>query len=75
MELKPADSVSAELRDHLMDLYQRVLAHVLKVQLKTEQKGQKADQGWQATCDKLIEDQQTSKHEISRLDDLSVRLG
>jgi len=36
MELKPADTLSTELRDHVLDLYQRVVITQLKKLIKTE---------------------------------------
>ena len=58
MEIRPVDAISVELRDHIFDTYQRVISNLLKSQLKIEDKALKADMGWQATCDRLIEDQQ-----------------
>lgn len=36
MELKPTDAVSIELRDHVLDLYQRGVLGLIKDQLKVE---------------------------------------
>lgn len=37
MELKPPDAVSTQLRDHVLDLYQRGIVGLIKGQLKVEE--------------------------------------
>jgi|LakMenEpi03Aug12_release.lakeMendotaPanAssembly.Ray.scaffolds.fasta_scaffold5471086_1 hypothetical protein len=46
MEIRPADAISVELRDHILDTYQRVISNLLKSQLKIEDKAIKADKDW-----------------------------
>jgi hypothetical protein len=46
IEIRPADAISVELRDHILDTYQRVISNLLKSQLKIEDKAIKADKDW-----------------------------
>ena len=52
-----SDGIAVELRDHFMDLYQRTVVGLLKKQQLFEDKLAQSEHEWQATCDKLIEDQ------------------
>ena len=69
MELKPADSACAELRDHVLDFYQRITIGQLRQVIKGEEQIKKLEQDWQATCDALIDEQKKSKAYIANLED------
>ncbi len=43
MELKPSDSICTELRDHVLDLYQRVISGLIKSVIKTEDAAKKSE--------------------------------
>ena len=49
--------MSAELRDHVMELYNRTVIGLLKKQQKLNDSLKIQENEWQATCNKLIEDQ------------------
>ena len=64
-----SDGIAVELRDHFMDLYQRTVVGLLKKQQVFEDKLTQQEHEWQATCDKLIEDQQIAKQEQDKLEE------
>ena len=45
-----------ELRDHLIEVYQKVGVGLLKRQIAYDEKLAKQESEWRATCDRLIED-------------------
>lgn len=51
-----SDAMSAELRDHIMDLFNRTIIGLLKKQQKLVDNLKQQEIEWQATCNKLIED-------------------
>ena len=51
------------LRDHLIEVYQRVGVGLLKRQQTYDDKLQKQEQEWRATCDKLIQDHHSIKQQ------------
>jgi len=53
----------AEMRDHLMDLYNRTVMGLLRKQQKLGETLRQHEQEWQATCNKLIEDQQQARQD------------
>ncbi len=57
MELKPLDTTSAELRDHVLDFYQRIAIGQLKQLIKAEENSKKLENDWQVSCDALIQEQ------------------
>ena len=64
-----SDGTAVELRDHFMDLYQRTVVGLLKKQQVFEDKLTQSENEWQATCDKLIEDQQIARQEQNKLEE------
>lgn len=68
MELKPPDAVSIELRDHVLDLYQRGVLGLIKDQLKVED-GYKKDKEILEKDLKILEEEfEAVKDQKSRLD-------
>ena len=62
MEIKDeSGSVNGDLRDHLIELYQKVGVGLLKRQIVYDEQLTKQEQEWRATCDRLIEDHQEIK--------------
>ena len=55
--------MSGELRDHVMDLFNRTVIGLIKKQNKLAESLKKQDHEWQATCDKLISDQQQARQD------------
>ena len=51
-----SDAVAAEVRDHLMELYNRTVIGLLKKKQKLNDNLKQQEAEWQATCNKLIED-------------------
>ena len=64
-----SDGIAVQLRDHFMDLYQRTVVGLLKKHQVFEDKIAQQEDEWQATCDKLIEDQQIARQEQDRLEE------
>jgi len=52
-----SDMVAIELRDHLMELYQTGVLGLIKQRCKLNETLSRHEGEWQATCDKLIEEQ------------------
>ena len=50
-----SDAMSAEVRDHVMDLYNRTVIGLLRNQQKLKGSLNEQEAEWQATCNKLIE--------------------
>lgn len=67
------DWVSVEVRDHFLDLYQRGVVGLIKRLCQFEQKLSDQEDEWKATIDKLIEDQQTARQTIERLEERGER--
>lgn len=64
MELKDeSGSIVMELRDHLIEVYNRIGVSLLKRHLMYDEQLIKQEQEWQATCDRLIEDHQLIKND------------
>ena len=62
MEIKEDQSQElVTLRDHFIEVYQKIGVTLLKRQQIYEEKLLKQEQEWRATCDKLIEDHQLMK--------------
>ena len=57
-----------EIKNHLIDLYQRVGVTLLKKHVKFQEKLSNANNEWQETCDQLITETQTLKDERDRTD-------
>ena len=55
--------VLSELRDHLIEIYNKVGVGLLRRHLYYEEQLKKQEMEWSATCDKLIEDHQNMKEE------------
>lgn len=68
-----SDWVSVEVRDHFLDLYQRGVVGLVKRLCAYEQKLTEQEEEWKATIDKLIEDQQTARQTIERLEERGER--
>lgn len=64
-----SDRVCGELRDHIMELYQRTVVGLLKKLQSAEERVGQQEVEWQATCDKLIEDQQIARQEQDKLEE------
>lgn len=60
------DQNVVEIRNHLIDLYQRIAVGLLKKHQQYVEKLQTTEQGWQQTCDKLINEVQSLKEEKER---------
>jgi len=54
MELKPLDAACAELRDHILDFYQRIVIGQLKQLIRADDQSKKLETDWHASCDALI---------------------
>ena len=54
-------SVLGDMRDHLIEVYQRIGLGLLKRQLVYDEQLSKQESEWRATCDKLIDDHQEIK--------------
>lgn len=68
LELKDdSGSILCELRDHLIDVYQKIGVGLLKRQLVYDEKLSKQELEWRATCDKLIDDHQEIKEESKEI--------
>lgn len=63
------DPQISQLRDHMMDLYHRTVTGLLKKVQSFDQKFAEMENEWQATCDKLIDDQQIARQEQERLEE------
>ncbi len=61
-----------ELRDHIIEVYQKIGVGLLKRQQTYEDKLSKQENEWRATCDKLIEDHHNIKDESK--DDSKTKL-
>ena len=61
--------MSAEVRDHVMELYNRTVIGLLKKQQRLSDNLKQQEHEWQATCNKLIEDQQMARQEQDKLED------
>ena len=61
--------MSGELRDHVMDLFNRTVIGLIKKQNKLAESLKKQDHEWQATCDKLISDQQQARQDQEVLEE------
>lgn len=55
-----------EIKNHLIDLYQRVGVGLLKKHLVYHEKVQQSSNEWQETCDQLINEHQTLKDDRDR---------
>lgn len=55
-----------EIKNHLIDLYQRIGINLLKKHANYCEKMLNMDRDWQETCDTLINEQQTLKDERDR---------
>lgn len=64
-----SDAMSGELRDHIMDLFNRTIIGLLKKQQKLVDNLKQQEIEWQATCNKLIEDQQMARQDQDKLED------
>lgn len=53
MELKPPDSICTELRDHILDFYQRVILSQLKTMIKADDNLQSSKDALRVTTEKL----------------------
>ena len=58
-----SNAASAQLRDHIMDIYNRTVVGLLKKQQKLNDNLKLQESEWQATCNKLIEEQQFNRGE------------
>ena len=62
LEIKDeSGSAMGDMRDHLIDIYQRMGVGLLKRHQVYEEQLQKLQQEWRATCDKLMEDNFNTK--------------
>lgn len=59
------------MRDHLIEVYQKIGFGLLKRQLYYDELIQKQDTEWRATCDRLIEDHQSIKEEKEQIEEES----
>lgn len=79
MELKPPDSLSTELRDHVLDLYQRVVISQLKQLIKTDDQLKKSEAASEALSERLEKENSHQKEYIKkcedRADSLTMELG
>ncbi len=50
--------VLTDLRDHIVDVYQRMGVQATRKSLAQDEAGLREDQQWKATCDRLLEDHQ-----------------
>lgn len=68
MELKEeSGSVLVELRNHLIEIYQKVGIGLLKRHMTYDDQLIKQEQDWQQTCDRLIEENSKIKTESTHL--------
>ena len=61
-----SDQNVIEVKNHLIDLYQRVAVNLLKKHHFYSEKLQSTDREWQETCDQLINEQQALKDDRDR---------
>ncbi len=68
MELKPPDAISTELRDHVLDLYQRCVLGLIKDLLKNEEAHKKDKKISEREFAKLKQEFETLKDQKSKLE-------
>eukprot|EP00347_Sterkiella_histriomuscorum_P017052 403350844 len=79
MDIKEEQSMSGSstdlimMRDHLIEIYQRIGVGLLKRQQVYDEKLIKQEQEWRATCDKLIEDHQKMREDKEQVESDSKR--
>lgn len=57
-----------DIKNHLVDLYQRVGIHLLRKHQQFQEKLQTCNSEWQVTCDQLINETQSLKQEREKVD-------